>query len=901
LFDPQQIQRIGVEEALGRMPVAAFVAEAPSGKLVFVNDSARRMIEGNLDRPMPYDLGEIEDFLDLSVSLPDGRPLEPERRPLVRAILSGEEVRDEEYVYTLAEGGRLTIRCSSWPVLDEEGRVLAGVLLVRDVTEERRAEERRRYHAHLLENIHDAVIATDEKLLVTAWNKGAQQMYGWRTDEVLGRHLWEAVPVDMSEEQRAEALRNLAERGRVRTEAITYAKDGTPVYVEGITVALRGGERGDGEIIGYVNIRRSITERKQAEEEIERRAHQQAVVADLGLRALAKHDDLQALMDETVAIVARTLDVEYSKIVELLPGGEEVLLRAGVGWREGLVGEARERAGLGSLAGYTALISNEAVIVEDLREETRFEPPPLLVEHGVVSGMSVVIPSTEAPFGVLGAHTTSHRTFSEDDINFLQAVANVLATAIEREGAQEQVEEGREAERSRIARDIHDEPLQELTDALVQLQQIQRTSEDPQQTLRLARLLAALDRIGPQLRGAIYDLRLQGEETKLFPELLESLVDLHRGMAPESDIALEVHDGVLSGPLGERGRQLLRILGEALTNVRRHSGASHVRLSVGITEEKLWAEVVDDGVGFDATQQQEDSEEALPATGGLGIRGMRERARALAGDLEIESDPETGTKVRFEMTLKKARAELETQEPEEGEPEEEPRQKVRILLVEDHAAVREAIASSFEREAGFEVVGQAASLAQARRIIGAEPGEEPENLSEPVDVAVIDLGLPDGYGGELIGELRESNPGAQALVLSANLGRAELARAVESGAGGVLHKTVHLDEMVDAVRRLRAGETLMPVEEVVELLRFTGSRREEEYEARRAIARLTSREIEVLQALTDGLNSKGIAGRLNISLRTERNHASSILAKLGVHSQLQALVFALRHGVVELR
>ena len=607
MFDPQQIQRIGVEEALGRMPVAAFVAEAPSGKLVFVNDSARRMIEGNLGRPMPSDLGEIEDFLDLSVSLPDGRPLEPERRPLVRAILSGEEVRDEEYVYTLAEGGRLTIRCSSWPVLDEEGRVLAGVLLVRDVTEERRAEERRRYHAYLLENIHDAVIATDEKFLVTAWNKGAQQMYGWRTDEVLGRHLWEAVPVDMSEEQRAEALRNLAERGRVRTEAITYAKDGTPVYVEGITVALRGGERGDGEIIGYVNIRRAITERKraeeelressrrtedilesitdafyavdrdwrytyineralhllqwakedegltreyllgknmwevfpeavstvfydiyheavreqkvvdleeyyspsdvwvevhaypfegglafywrditerkQAEEEIERRAHQQAVVADLGLRALAEHDDLQALMDETVALVARTLDVEYSKIVELLPGGEELLLRAGVGWREGLVGEARERAGLGSLAGYTALISNEAVIVEDLREETRFEPPPLLVEHGVVSGMSVVIPSTEAPFGVLGAHTTSHRTFSEDDINFLQAVANVLATAIERQGAQEKVEEGREAERSRIARDIHDEPLQELTDALVQLQQIQRTSEDSQQTL----------------------------------------------------------------------------------------------------------------------------------------------------------------------------------------------------------------------------------------------------------------------------------------------------------------------------------------------------------------------------------------------------------------------------------
>src|ERR687890_619020 len=111
-------------------------------------------------------------------------------------------------------------------------------------------------------------------------------------------------------------------------------------------------------------------------------------------------------------------------------------------------------------------------------------------------------------------------------------------------------------------------------------------------------------------------------------------------MAPESQIAFEVHDGVLSGSLGERGRQLLRILGEALTNVRRPSGASEVRVGVGITEGKLWAEVRDDGRGFDAAA---NSEGALSSSsGGLGMRGMRERARALGGDLKIESDPETG-------------------------------------------------------------------------------------------------------------------------------------------------------------------------------------------------------------------------------------------------------------------
>ena len=102
------------------------------------------------------------------------------------------------------------------------------------------------------------------------------------------------------------------------------------------------------------------------------------------------------------------------------------------------------------------------------------------------------------------------------------------------------------------------------------------------------------------MRGAIYDLRLDGEYDKHFPELLEALVELHREMAPESTIVYQVHDGVLSGPLGESGRQLTRILGEALTNVRRHSGAENVRVGVGITEGKLWAEVKDNGRGFDA-------------------------------------------------------------------------------------------------------------------------------------------------------------------------------------------------------------------------------------------------------------------------------------------------------------
>jgi DNA-binding NarL/FixJ family response regulator len=164
---------------------------------------------------------------------------------------------------------------------------------------------------------------------------------------------------------------------------------------------------------------------------------------------------------------------------------------------------------------------------------------------------------------------------------------------------------------------------------------------------------------------------------------------------------------------------------------------------------------------------------------------------------------------------------------------------------------------------------------------------------------VVDLGLPDGYGGDLIEDLSDVNPRAQALVLSAGLDRSATARAIQSGAAGTLDKTVQLDEIVDAVRRLRAGETLMPLDEVLDLLRFAGRQREQEEQDRTAIDRLTPREVEVLQALAEGLDSQAVANRLYISIRTERNHVASILAKLGVHSRLQALVFALRYGVVD--
>lgn len=213
----------------------------------------------------------------------------------------------------------------------------------------------------------------------------------------------------------------------------------------------------------------------------------------------------------------------------------------------------------------------------------------------------------------------------------------------------------------------------------------------------------------------------------------------------------------------------------------------------------------------------------------------------------------------------------------------------KILLVEDHASFRQALAFMFEREPEFTVAGQAGSLAEARESVdGAE-------------VAVVDLGLPDGDGIELVEEFSSRKPSVATLVLSASLEPAKFASAVEAGAAGILHKSASISEIVDAVRRLRAGEALISANEMIQMLRMVSRKRQEEMEARQAIEKLTRREREVLQALGEGLDSKEIAQKLHITVETERTHMVNILNKLGVHSRLQALVFALRNGVVEIR
>jgi signal transduction histidine kinase len=182
---------------------------------------------------------------------------------------------------------------------------------------------------------------------------------------------------------------------------------------------------------------------------VERAEIRQAALATLGQQALVwmgYHELAQTAAES----LARVMEVPFVEVLGLNPDRRDLLLVAGVGWREGQVGTATVQAGRGSQAGYS-LATVGPVLVADLMAETRFTPPPLLADHGVVSGVTVVIGSPANPYGVLGTHTSDRRAFAEDDVNFLQAVANVLAATRERQDDDERLTALATAEQARAA------------------------------------------------------------------------------------------------------------------------------------------------------------------------------------------------------------------------------------------------------------------------------------------------------------------------------------------------------------------------------------------------------------------------------------------------------------------
>jgi len=212
---------------------------------------------------------------------------------------------------------------------------------------------------------------------------------------------------------------------------------------------------------------------------------------------------------------------------------------------------------------------------------------------------------------------------------------------------------------------------------------------------------------------------------------------------------------------------------------------------------------------------------------------------------------------------------------------------IRVLFVEDHQLLADALSAMLAREPDMTVVGIAGSVAEAKRL-----------ARERVDVALMDYRLPDGTGAEATRAIKARWPLARVVMLTAIKDDETVLESIQAGADGYLTKDRAADDVVQAVRAAYAGETLLPRSVIVEIARRVAAAKDRG-DDRKMIEPLTPRELEVLRALTDGLSTPEICERLYIAPNTLRTHVQNIMGKLRVHSKLEAVAFALKNRLVE--
>ena len=213
---------------------------------------------------------------------------------------------------------------------------------------------------------------------------------------------------------------------------------------------------------------------------------------------------------------------------------------------------------------------------------------------------------------------------------------------------------------------------------------------------------------------------------------------------------------------------------------------------------------------------------------------------------------------------------------------------IKVLIVDDQRTFGEALEVALVKEKDLHVVDVVTDGPSAVEAIG----------ERRPDVVLMDVSMPGMNGIEATRRILEADPDAHVVVISGYEDELLLARAVQAGASGLLRKTETVMEVARSVRQAHRGEALHDEDEVEQSMRRLRHRREQEGGVERRLNRLTPRETEILQLMAEGMSNEEISRKLVMSPNTLRTHVQNIITKLGVHSRLEALVFAIRHGKV---
>jgi PAS domain S-box-containing protein len=452
------------------------------GRIVWANHAAAALLGYTREEVVGRTLAEIH--------------ADPEALEAMLATLrSGGRVAGQAARLRTRDGAIRHVVVQATARLGGDGRILRIHASTHDVTERLRLDQARQAAARLLDTIADGFMHIGRDWRITYANPIARLALPGLKERLEGNVLWELHPAVLGTVFETRYREAMAGEGSTFEAYYPASK----AWYENTLLPVD-----DGIWLYY----RDVSDRHRVEELLRARNHQQAAVARLGQVAISSRD-LDEVLSEAVRETAQALGVEFCKILKRLPDGG-LLLRAGTGWREGVVGQLKIPAGAESQAGHT-LRAHAPVIVTDLATETRFHPIQLLRDHGVVSGMGVVIDGPEQPYGVLSVHTAQRRDFNEDDIHFLQAIAHLLSSAIARTQADREL--GR-----------HREHLEEL------VRDRTRLLEESNKELEAFSYSVSHDLRAPlRTMGGFSDLLLHRHGPTLEPEVRELLGLIHDG------------------------------------------------------------------------------------------------------------------------------------------------------------------------------------------------------------------------------------------------------------------------------------------------------------------------------------------------------------------------------------
>jgi PAS domain S-box-containing protein len=518
---------------------------------------------------------------------------------------------------------------------------------ITDITDRKHAEEaleqeRRRLQV-VFDCTQDAILLADDEMRCVDVNPAACALLGCSRDEIVGHDIETAMP----REHRADAgaSRRFLERGRLEGEFELVRKDGSRCPVEYSAVAnVTPGL--------HLTALRDISTRSTSQAMLRTHARHQAALAALAQMALAGMDHA-ALIDEATRRSAEALEADHGTVMEFIAGSDALTVRSE--FIDGVSApRARERVAIGSE--YSPK-TNDPVLISNLRRETRFRPDPRLLDLGLTSGIRVLIPGRENAFGVLAIHAHEPRTFTQDDVHFLQSVAHLVALAGIRMNEQEmrnrllgRIVAARDEERQRLARELHDETGQSLTALLVGLVSVEqsRTIDETRALAMQLRQITArtIEDVGRLARGLHPSILT---DMGLAEAARRHVADFQRSCG----IPVQLRIRGLDGP---RLRSRLettcyRVLQEALTNCARHSQASQVRVGLFRSGPEVVLVLRDDGVGFDIGSQLA----SVSSRSGLGLHGMRERVARAGGIMTIDSAPHAGTRLIVRIPVRPIR------------------------------------------------------------------------------------------------------------------------------------------------------------------------------------------------------------------------------------------------------